>query len=124
MHRLLLFIKDHKKFASLVLLLSDILFFILTSPDNSSLFVMVIAFSLVFGSLYVGCRLVFSILRSLGYLKVIRKWVREALTVLIFIFIIMQSVGQLSIVDALALIPVSIVGYFYYSFISGQKQSD
>lgn len=124
MHKLISLIKEHKKLSASVLLFADIIFFTLTNPNNSSPFVMAFGFLLVLGSIYALSRAVFNILRFLGYVKETRKWVKEAITGLIFLLIIMQSVGQLSMMDALALIPVSIVGYFYYSFISEQKHSD
>lgn len=85
---------------------------------------MVFAFMLVLGTCYLFCYSVFYLLKRLGYIANGKAWLRISFTLFIFILLIMQSIGQLSIRDVIALILIGVVGYFYYSYIGVKKQSE
>jgi len=47
----------------------------------------------------------------------------EAITGFIFVLLIMQALGQLSIKDILALIPLTLISYWYTTFVAKQNVS-
>lgn len=117
-------IKVHKKKSVLLLLIGDIAFFTLISPIKLPLALVAVSFLLVLLSLYVVFCFSYNILFSLGYIQGRHRWLREAITLFIFLLLIMQSVGQLSGRDVLSLIAIAAVAYFYYSYTGTQKQSN
>ncbi len=79
---------------------------------------MPLAFLLVLGTVYMFVRVIFTLLRLLGYIDgKQRNWTSLILAALIFILVLMQAVGQLSIRDILVLIPAVALAYFYYSIV-------
>jgi hypothetical protein len=117
-------LKTHKKSLTVLLFLSDCLFFGLTNPAHLSLALMVAGFILVMLDIYVLLLSTRLLLTGLGYLKTPKKWVIEVMAVAIFVLVVLQSLGQLSIKDFLALIPLTALSYFYYSFTSGRGQTE
>lgn len=116
-------IKANKKKSTLLLLIVDIIFFSLISPSKLSWVVMAASYMLVLLTLYVASCFSYKILLSLGYIQGRRTWLREGVTLFIFLLLMMQSVGQLSGRDVLSLIAIASVAYFYYSYIGANKQA-
>ena len=106
------------------MIIGDILFFSNTNPSPATLPLMIMGFLLIFTSFYIIFRLGFKLLRVIGFFELHRRWVIEFLAGSFFILIILQALGQLTFKDIAALVPVAIIGYFYYTYISSQKITD
>jgi len=116
-------IKNHKRLAVLFLLIADSLFFSLTNPSHLAFYLVFTALILVLCSVYAVCLISFRLLKSLGIVQSHRRWMLEAITGFIFVLLIMQALGQLSIKDILALIPLTLISYWYTTFVAKQNVS-
>lgn len=111
----------NRVFLTAVLLLSDGLFFILSDPHQLSPIFLSLGFLLAGATIYVICRFAAWLLKNIGLLSYPRRWVLAAVSLAIFLLLILKSMGQLSGLDFLAIIPLGLVAYFYYSRVGKIK---
>jgi len=116
-----LLIKQHKKMAILITLVLDLCFFIFTNPVHLSEYLFSIGFILIFANIYIFCQAGYALMKLFGLTKTRRKWLLEVMSLFIFALVIMQSLGQLNAEDIVALIPLTLIGYWYFSYFSSQK---
>ena len=109
-----LFLKQHKKLTSLVVILCDFLFFCLTNPNKLSVAFLVVGFLLALATLNLICSLVIILIRQFRGMRKLKNWTKWAISGFAFILLVMQSIGQLSIKDIVVLIPLVFGIYFYY----------
>lgn len=103
---------------------ADILFFSLVNPSHGSSLLVIVGCLLLIITIYLGLRL---ILDLLGVVVVpmrqpVKQRIAGIITFLVSFILIMQSIGQLSMHDVLAVVPLVIVVYFYLSYTT-KKQS-
>ncbi len=118
MKRYISYISNHKKIATVLIAVTDILFFASSDPNKSPVWLMAIGFSLLALSVYIVCRIAANLLVILGVIKSFRNWVVLTTSVLIFLVLTLQALGQLSTRDILALIPLVLLGHFYFNRVS------
>jgi len=105
-----------------VLLLVDILFFSITSPVGGSSLILIVGTVLLAFTIYIALRTIMSFLSVFLSVSVLTQKRIAMLTTLLLVFLIlMQSIGQLSIRDVLAAIPLMVVFYLYMTYISSRK---
>ena len=85
---------------------------------------MIIAYFLSLLSIYITVALIYKLLDKAGYIKREHRWLTEGATTFLFILLIMQSAGQLTMRDILALIPLAWLAYFYFGYTSNTNKSD
>ena len=124
MKRIYYQISKHRRIIPYLIILLDIGFFSLFNPFKVGLALLVAAFLLILMSIYISSRFVFFVLDRLGYLRKGHKWLTEGAALLIFIMIMMQSAGQLSVRDIVALLPLTWLAYFYFSRSSSGNKTD
>jgi hypothetical protein len=100
-----------------VLLAVDVLFFSLVNPKKTASFVVVLGFLLLLLTMYALLRIcIGKIGRQLGAGQGSIKKSVLLLTIFSGVLIGMQSIGQLSLRDFLAITPLIIILYFYLSY--------
>lgn len=104
------------------LLIADIVFFSLINPTNSNSFVIILACllsALTFYELFLGLMKLISFFLTIS----VKSQRRFALfiTVLTMFLLLMQSIGQLSLRDILAIVPLMIILYLYITYSSRLK---
>jgi len=119
-----LLIRRHKKLAVLAILVFDLLYFVNLNPDHLALYVLLVGFILVLANIYISCRIIYKLMTLLGLLNNHRKWMLESVSLFIFALVIMQALGQLSFMDVAALIPITLLSYGYFTYVSDQKITD
>lgn len=100
----------------------DVLFFNFVNPAKSSSFLIIAGCILLFGTLYLLNRLMVRLLAF--FLELSERTQRRlalCVTVLICFLLLMQSIGQLDMRDALAAIPLAFAFYMYMSYTSRGK---
>jgi hypothetical protein len=103
-----------RKLAKLALLVGiDVLFFSAYNPENSSPLVVVVGFLLFIATVYVLLKLLTEVISSQFGLKLPNE--RKAIatiTTVIGLLIAMQSIGQLTVKDVLAIVPLLLLDVF------------
>lgn len=122
--KIYLLIQLHKKLATFIISLLDVVYFIFLNPDHLAIYLLIPGFILVLANIYIICQLSYKAMTSLGILSYHRKWMLEAITLFLFVLVIMQALGQLSFSDIAALIPITLLGYWYFTYVSNQKITD
>jgi hypothetical protein len=110
--------KRYKKLGYLaVLLLVDGLFFSLVDPRKAHALVIIVGFGLVVVTLYVLLDLLLMIVERVITLSTrTRRHLQDSITMLGGLLLAMQSIGQLTVKDMLAIIPLVAVLAFYLSY--------
>ena len=111
------------KTSTIGLILSDVLFFILSDPAKLAVPFMIFGFLLIGANVYLICRFAGRILAELGLIKSSRRWAVALVSLFINVMIILQSMGQLSLRDIIALIPLVLVTYFYFTRVSSRPSA-
>jgi len=106
----------------LPLAVADIVFFSLVNPANSSSFMIIIGILLTALTIYVA---IFGLTKLLAvFFTVSRRTQRRFAifsTLVLMFLLLMQSIGQLSLRDILAIVPLMIVLYIYLTYTSRIK---
>lgn len=111
------FVKKHSVIYLLIVLGLDALLFGFTDPAHVASLWLIVAYVLAVATLYWVVQAVVG-LASL-YVSGIKKQRRrlvKLLTVLSAVLLALQSTGQLSVKDMALLVPLVILGYFYFSY--------
>jgi hypothetical protein len=116
-----LLIRQHKKLAVLIIFALDILYFIFLNPNNLAFYLMFVGFVLVLANTYIICRSAYKLMNLMGFLRSYRRWRIESITLFVFVLLIMQALGQLTFIDIAALIPITLLGYWYFTYVGSQK---
>ncbi|MGH7142022.1 MAG: hypothetical protein ACREF5_00900 [Candidatus Saccharimonadales bacterium] len=106
----------------ILLLVVDIFFFSLVNPVNSSSFMVIIGCLLVALTLYVIFRVLIKVFAA--FVPVSGRSQRRFatfITILLVFLLLMQSIGQLSLHDAIAVVPLMVVLYVYLTYNSKDK---
>lgn len=99
------------------LLLVDGLFFSLVNPRQAHAFVIIIGFGLVVVTLYALFDLLLALAeRIVTFSARTRRRLRDSLTMLLALLLAMRSIGQLTVKDILAIIPLVLLLAFYLSY--------
>jgi hypothetical protein len=116
--------KLHSVRLLLPLLIVDVLFFSAVNPATSSSFVVVAGCVLLGATLYVFFR---GLAKSLSLMVVLSPTAQNRIALLaaglLLFMLLMQSIGQLSIRDAIAALALAAVLYFYFSYLSDAGDS-
>lgn len=97
----------------------DAIFFSTADPANGSSFLLIAGCIILVFSVYAACYGLLSMLLSVGLLTAgARKRLCVFLTIFIAFLVFMQSIGQLSARDVLAVIPFVAALYIYTSYAS------
>ena len=100
----------------------DVIFFGGFNPNDSS-FLVIIGCALLALTIYLlvaGLTNFFAL--GLPLQGATKQRLKIFLTLLIVFFILMQSIGQLSLRDALAVLPLAVVAYLYVSYNAAAKR--
>jgi len=110
--------RQYRKIVRLIaLLLADSLFFTLIDPTKAYAIVDIIGLLMLIVTIYVGIDLLLVLMERLINLSLrSRKRVLNASTSLLALLIAMQSIGQLTVRDMLAIVPLILVLAFYFSY--------
>jgi Ca2+/Na+ antiporter len=104
------------------LIILDAGFFSLVDPRNSSSFMIIIGCILIGLTLYLVLR---ALTRLAGVFFTISDHTQRRfvifITILLMFMLLMQSIGQLSLKDILAIVPLMIVLYLYLTYTSKTK---
>ena len=107
-----------RKLAKLALLITvDAFFFSAYNPENSPPLVVVIGFLLFIATVYVLLKLLADVISSQFGLKLPNE--RKAIatvTTVIGLLIAMQSIGQLTTKDVLAIVPLMLILYLFLTY--------
>ena len=99
------------------LLILDIVFFGSINPRNAYALVVVLGFVLVVLTLYVVVDLLFVLVdRVISLRPMTRHRLHTSITMLGALLLAMQSIGQLTIKDMSAIVPLVLVAAFYLSY--------
>jgi hypothetical protein len=106
-------------FNRLALVIScDLLFFATTDPRTASPPILIISCALTTVTVYLVCRLAMELVGKLFDLSTpTKKHAAVSITIALTFLILMQSIGQLSSRDILAVVPLAVVSYFYLSYV-------
>ncbi len=108
--------------AVLLLLVADIVYFGLVNPANSNSLVVFIGCILIIFTIYI---LIYGLIKLLAVFFPISRSTQRRLTIFITLLLafllLMQSIGQLSLKDILAMVPLMIVLYLYLTYITKSK---
>lgn len=104
------------------LLVVDILFFGLVSPDDHAALAIPAFVLLVITSWYI-CR---GVMAYIGKITGVRRQIQRRLSIVLVatfaLMIALQSVGQLTVRDVATLLPLVVIGYLYLSYVRSSSQ--
>lgn len=104
------------------LLVVDVFFFNLVNPAKSSSFIIIAGCLLLFATFYLANRLLARLLSFfLMYSERTQRRLALCGTALLCFLLLMQSIGQLDMRDALAAIPLAVAFYMYMSYLGRSK---
>ena len=111
------FLRVKKLKTFLLLLVVDVFFFGFTNPSKTASIVVVLGFILLILSFYMGLDLLTRLLiTQFALSEQNRRKVVLLVSVLCAILLAMQSIGQLTLKDTIAIIPLVAILYFYPSY--------
>lgn len=111
----------HKVLHLAALLIADFLFFLLSDPGHLSFIFMIIGWLLVAITVYVGCIYGARLSLKAGLIKSQKRINLVLLSSVIYLVLVLQAVGQLSLRDIAALLPLAIIGYLYFRRVKSDK---
>jgi len=107
----------HKLVRILALLVIDGIFFGLIDPRKAYALTIIIGFGLLVLTIYTLVDLLLGLLeRIVTFPAMTRHRLHTSITMLLGLLIAMQSIGQLTVKDLLAIIPLVLVAAFYLSY--------
>lgn len=117
--------KRFKDFGLVVgLLMVDAIFFSVINPTKAYALVVIVGFGLLVLTIYAIIDLLLMLLtRVVPLSDLLHKRILTAGTMLLGLLIAMQSIGQLTVRDMFALIPLVLVLAFYLSYQTKHKRS-
>lgn len=105
-----------------MLFVADALFFSLVNPNKVYAVVIIVGFALLALTIYAPIDFLLALAeRIVPFSLHTKKRIALATTLVLSLLIAMQSIGQLTIKDVLAVIPLVIVLSFYFSYLSTKK---
>ena len=108
----------------LALLVVDSIFFSAINPAKAYALVVIVGFGLLVLTIYaVIDLLLLLVVRIVPLSDLLRKRILTSGTMLLGLLIAMQSIGQLTVKDMFALVPLVLVLGFYLSYQTKQKRS-
>jgi hypothetical protein len=112
-----------RRLIRLVLLFGvDVLFFSLVNPVKAYAIVIIVGFALLVMTLYVLIDFLLALgERIIPFSLSTKRRIAQASTLVLGLLIAMQSIGQLTIKDILAVIPLIIVLSIYFSYMFRQQ---
>lgn len=114
--------RKRKLIRLLVLFVADALFFSFVNPQNVYAVVIIVGFVLLALTLYALIDFLLVLAeRIVPFSLETKKRIALASTLVLTLLIAMQSIGQLTGKDILAVIPLIIVLSFYFSYMSSSK---
>ncbi|HVS58286.1 MAG TPA: hypothetical protein VHD60_00920 [Candidatus Saccharimonadales bacterium] len=117
------FFKRHR--AILALLAADTIIFFGINPRSASSLVLMLGLLLAVGTIYALMGMFLGVLESLvPVLHVKSRKIKVLLTLVIAFLVGLQSVGQLTAKDVIAIIPFLVVGYFYLMYPDKQSPTE
>lgn len=116
-------IRKYKKTLSLAVLVGDALFLLFSNPASIAPELMILAFVLVYATIYMVCHFIATFLIWMGAISSIRRWALIAISGAAFILVMLQTFGQLSLRDIAVLVPLLIVAYFYFTRVARNNAS-
>lgn len=112
-----------KKLAAIILV--DLLFFSMIDPRRGNMLVLIVACLLAYTSVYVVCRLgMWLFVKAFPISVATQKRVALAVTIGATFLLFMQSLGQLSSRDIFAVVPLTLVTYFYMAYASSTRNKN
>ena len=110
------YVHNYRRYIALIIV--DVLFFGLTSPNSSS-FVIIPAFTLVIINILAITDLLMRYFMQIIPIKdAIRRRVTVVVSVTIALIVALQSIGQLTLRDVVTIVPLAGLLYFYMSYMS------
>lgn len=107
----------------MALVLVDCLYYGLINPTKAYALVVVGGFALLIVNIYVGMTLLLMLVRRVVPLSIaVQRRVRAFTTAILGVLMAMQSIGQLTVKDLLALVPLVVVLLFYLSYQKRARQ--
>ncbi len=117
--------KSHRirKFMQLsALFVLDVLFFGLIDPAKAYAVVVIVGFGLLVATVYVIVDFLLLLIEKLAVITpMARKRLLSGATMLFALLVAMQSIGQLTVKDMFAIVPLVVVVAFYLSYQSRQN---
>ena len=117
--------KSHRKRKLLTLgalFVADGLFFSLVNPNNVYAAVIILGFLLLALTIYALLDFLLALAeRIVPFSPITKKRIALATTMVVSLLLAMQSIGQLTPKDILAVIPLVIVLSFYFSYLTAKK---
>jgi hypothetical protein len=108
---------SHKFARILALFIIDGLFFGLVDPRRTYALTIIVGFGLLVLTIYVLVDMLLGLLERIVTFPVMtRHRLHTGITMLLGLLIAMQSIGQLTVKDLLAIIPLVLVAAFYLSY--------
>ena len=114
-------IRQHKYASVTLLLIANTVLFVLTNP-SAGLASLLLGYLLAGLDIYVILRVVAKLLKLSGVFVLQQGWLMQATALFIFLLLIMQSLGQLSLKDVLVLCLFAVVGYGYFFLLQRHYQ--
>lgn len=100
----------------------DVVFFSLVNPVKAYAVVIIIGFALLIATLYVLIDFLLAVgERIIPFSHSTKRRIAQATTLVLGLLIAMQSIGQLTLKDILAVIPLIIVLSLYFSYMFRQQ---
>lgn len=104
-----------------MLLLADGFFFALSDPQHMAIPAMVLGWLLIAASTYLLFSVGSKLLKLAGLLKQEKRISVISLSGFVYLLVLLQAVGQLSLRDIAALVPLAIIGYLYFRRVKVQS---
>ena len=111
----------HKVLQIAALLLADTIFFIVNDPSHLSLILMILGWILIGITVYMVCLYGVRISLRAGLIKDQKRINPVLLSGVIYLVLVLQAVGQLTLRDIAALLPLMIIGYLYFKRVKSEK---
>ena len=111
----------HKVLQIAALLFADTIFFIVNDPSHLSLILMILGWILIGITVYMVCLYGVRISLRAGLIKDQKRINPVLLSGVIYLVLVLQAVGQLTLRDIAALLPLMIIGYLYFKRVKSEK---
>ena len=123
MKQSLTFIAKHKLVLSIIVLIADGLYFLLSDPANLPLDLSIIGWLLTAVTIYIASYTLIGLLSRLRIIASLSKLKVIIVSGFVYLLLVLQTMGQLSLRDIAALVPLVIVGYLYFRRSKSTKLS-
>lgn len=102
----------------------DIFFFINTNPNRGSIFIVLLGYILLLMTIYVLCVIGAKFLLIFNLVDSINKKTITRFSLFLWLLVIIQSIGQLSVLDWALFILISLISYFYFIRVQSTRNTD